>query len=502
MLDAGAPLRLTNNPAAEYFPAWSPDGRYIAFCRMAADRFEIWTVPALGGAERKLGQSTPGGGLSWSPDGKFLAPVDELPRRAYSLALLKVDTNEKRQLTSPPDKSFGDFDPEFSPDGKAIAFLRASSAVTADVYVLRLNDGGIPVGEPRRLTSNERVFGLDWTADSRRIVYSSNHPGNAGLWTVLASGGRPERVTVGSEKAFGLSASRSGNRLVYERRFFDGNIWRLPGPNSSNKNSAPDKLIASTEHDGEAQFSRDGKKIVFSSGRSGNIELWVCDGEGHGCAQLTFLGGPMPGSPRWSPDGRWVAFDSPKAGNSDIYVVSSEGGLPRQLTTESSADVRPSWSRDGRWIYFGSNRSGDWQIWKSPAQGGRAVQVTRNKGAKEAFESLDGKFVYYAKADLPGIWRIPGEGGEETRLFEGGHASLWSVGQQGVSFLDLSNAVWPTVKFYSFATRKATLLRRLPKDTKFPTTDSSISVSADGKWILYTQLDQAGGDLMLVENFR
>jgi Tol biopolymer transport system component/DNA-binding winged helix-turn-helix (wHTH) protein len=504
MLDASAPLRLTSTPAAEYYPAWSPDSRRVAFCRSVADHFEIWIVPALGGAERKSGESSTCGGLSWSPDGKFLALVEKRSSQGpYGLVLLNLETAEEQQLTSPPNQSFGDFGPKFAPDGNTIAFLRASSAVTADAYVLAINRGGVPTGEPLRLTSRERVYDLDWTNDGKTIVFSSDHSGSIGLWTIGTSGGVPARLPVGSENAIrGVSVSRSDNRLVYARALEDGNIWRVAGPNLFDRNSLPAKLIASTRHDGEAQYSPDGKKIVFNSNRSGSFELWMCDTEGHACSQLTSLGGPIPGSPRWSPDSHWVAFDCPKAGNSDIYVISIDGGVPRQITMESSADVRPSWSRDGHWIYFGSNRNGNWQIWKSRTHGGQAMQVTRAQGAREAFESLDGKSVYYAKLNLPGIWRIPVEGGEETRVLDQGQMSLWSLGEEGICFFDLSHPAGPGLKFYNFATGKTTVLRQFSRDTKIPTNDSAISVSSDGRSILYTQLDQEGSDLSLVENFR
>jgi Tol biopolymer transport system component/DNA-binding winged helix-turn-helix (wHTH) protein len=504
MLDASAPLRLTSNPAAEYYPAWSPDNRHVAFCRSVADHFEIWTVPALGGVERKLGESSACGGLSWSPGGKFLALVEKRSSQGpYRLVLLDVESGEKRQLTSPPNQSFGDFDPKFAPDGNTLAFLRASSAVTADAYLLTINGGGSRTGEPLRLTSRERVYDLDWTNDGKTIVFSSDHSGSIGLWTIGTSGGVPEPLPVGSENALGgLSVSRTDNRLVYARTLTDGNVWRVAGPNLLDRNSLPTKLIASTRYDGEAQYSPNGKKIAFNSNRSGNFELWMCDAEGHDCAQLTSLGGPIPGSPRWSPDSHWVAFDCPKAGNSDIYVISIDGGLPRQITKESSADVRPSWSRDGHWIYFGSNRNGNWQIWKSHIDGGQAMQVTKAKGAREAFESVDGKSVYYAKLNVPGIWTIPVEGGEETRVLEQGQMGLWSLGEEGICFFDLTHPAGPGLKFYNFATRKVTVLRQFSRDTRIPTGDSAISVSSDGRSILYTQLDHQGSDLSLVENFR
>jgi Tol biopolymer transport system component len=175
--------------------------------------------------------------------------------------------------------------------------------------------------------------------------------------TIPASGGAPERLAVAGENASALSISRNGNRLVYERNVWDTNIWRIPGPNASDGKSAPLRFIASTQPDLEPQFSPDGKKIVFSSARSGNYEIWICDHEGRNPIQLTSFGGFAVGSPRWSPDSRWIAFDSPtKAGNDDIYVIGADGGQSRRLTSGPSNNVRPSWSHDGRWIYFGSNR--------------------------------------------------------------------------------------------------------------------------------------------------
>jgi Tol biopolymer transport system component/predicted Ser/Thr protein kinase len=502
LVDAGAPLKLTSSPAAEWAPAWSPDGRYIAFCRTLPDHSEIWMVPALGGAQRKLGESAMCDGLSWSPDGRFLALVDgSAPQSSHGIFLLSVETGEKRRLTSPPTEYYGDSRPQFSPDGKTLALVRSSSTSSDEIYVVPVTSDGRPLGDPRRLTFNEQIIvGFDWTADGRKFVYSWGQPGSTNLWMIPASGGMPERLAVTGENAFTLSVSRSGSRLVYERHMEDLNIWRIPGPNSSDKKSAPSRFIASTQADMEPQFSPDGKKIAFNSSRSGNFEIWVCDAEGRNPVQLTASNGPQLGSPRWSPDSRWIAFDSPKAGNSDIYIISADGGPARRFTTGPSNNVRPSWSRDGRWIYFGSNRSGNSQIWKAPAAGGTAVQVTKS-GGEEAFESADGKFVYWAKR-ATGIWRVPVDVGEESAVLDVSTESLWMLADQGICFFDIKNPTEPALKFYSFPAGKTTLLRQFPKDTRIDWLSTALSVSPDGRWILYTQIDQAGSNLMLVENFR
>jgi Tol biopolymer transport system component/DNA-binding winged helix-turn-helix (wHTH) protein len=522
LVNAGAPLKLTSNPADEYSPAWSPDGRYIAFCRdkstgiattnssslaqlvfgVFVSRVEIWMIPALGGVERKLGESEGCGLLSWSPDGKYLALADKnAPNEPYSIFLLSVESGEKRKLTSPPPAYFGDRSPQFSPNGKTIAFDRSSALYADEIYLLSLTSEGNPLGEPRRLNLGERsILGLDWTAEGRSIVFSSNQLGGANLWITPISGGMPEPLAIASGSAMLPSVARSGNRMVYERQLLDLNIWRSPGPSSPDRKSPPSRFIASTQLDSEPQFSPDGMKIAFGSSRSGTYEVWACDREGRNPVQLTYLNG-IAGSPRWSPDSRWIAFDGGKVDDIDIYIISVDGGPPRRLTSGRCKNARPSWSKDGRWVYFGSNRSGDWQIWKQPAAGGAAIQVSKS-GGEEAFESADGRFVYWAKRDVTGIWRVPVEGGKESQALDVSTEGLWALTDQGICFFDLKHPTGLALKFYSFVIGKTTLLRQFPKDTKIDTLSTALTVSPDGRWILYPQFDQAGSDLMLVENFR
>jgi Tol biopolymer transport system component len=503
LVDAGTPLRLTDNPANENSPAWSPDGGYVAFCRVVGKNREILVIPALGGPERRLGESAGcDSGMSWSPNGKFLALSDKSTAGpSMALYIRSFETGDKRQLTSPPNGDLGDVAPAFSPDGKTLAFIRSHSTLAGGIYSLSISGNGEAREEPRRLTRDHPwIGGFDWTPDARTIVFSPGQFGNTTLWTIPASGGTPERL-IGGENASGISVSRASDRLVYSRVSLDYNIWRIPGPNASDKNRAPTRFIASTRPDLEPQFSPNGKKIVFNSARSGTYAIWVCDRDGLNPVELASFNGTIVGSPRWSPDSKWIAFESPKAGNSDTYVISADGGPVRRLTAGPWHNIRPSWSKDGRWIYFGSNRSGDWQIWKQPAQGGTAVQVTK-KGGREAFESLDGKVVYYTKEGFTGIWEVPVQGGEETQVLDHGSQELWALTGEGIYLGEMASSIAPVLKFYRFATRQTETFKEFSKETRLDYDSTAFSVSPDGQWIIYTQIDQAGSDLLLMENYR
>src|SRR6266404_1304937 len=501
---ATPPLRLTSNAADDVYPAWSPDGQEIAFVRQSGTETSIFLVPALGGPERKLYSGTSafislyeyGNALSWSPDGKYLAfSGQHSPQEPNSIFLLSLESLEKRQLTTPPVGSIGDSTPAFSPDGKVLAFVRGASSRDIEIYVLPA--GG---GEPRRLTFDHRSGrSLAWTADGREIVFSSWFNGSLSLWKVRASGGTPEQLAVGGQGASTLAISRQGNRLAYSQEFRDTNVWRIGIGGSSNKDG-PTRLISSTRQDYGPQYSADGKRIAFSSGRSGTSEIWVCDADGLNPVQVTSFGGPDVGSPRWSPDGGQIAFDSIAAGHRDIFVVSAEGGKTRRLTDDIADDVRPSWSLDGRWIYFGSNRTGDWQVWKTPSDGGQAVQVTR-QGGREAFESFDTKFVYYSKSfGIPGIWRIPRAGGEEIRVLDEPLQGFWALVRNGIYFVNPKTTPRPTIEFFSFDTGHSTQVAPIEKQLQlvYP----SLAVSPDGRSLLYVQVDRFESDIVLAENFR
>ena len=518
------PLRLTSNAAEDLYPAWSPDGRHIAFARSLRPKsemvplyprarggpWEIFLVPAIGGPERKLadiadlGLVFPRRLLAWSPAGDFLVLTDRAtPDERPSLFRISVSTGEKSRLTNPGTGN-GDYDSAVSPDGRTLVFCRSHS-FRSDLYLLPVGPDLTPRGEPRLLPADHRVaLSPAWTPDSLEIVFASGQELSGGfpLFRMSVAGTAPPRgLEFAGDRNDFPAISRSG-QLAWARLSWQQSIWTVALPGPSGKGTPPRPFLASTGINGNPQFSPDGRRVSFLSNRSGPKELWVCDGDGNNPLQLTSLRAPVIGTPRWSPDGEWIVFDSNHEGQEELYVVNSQGGPARRITTNPAGDFVANWSRDGRWIYFVSTRSGESELWKvswtRPSRTGEPVQVTR-KGGYMAFESFDGRFLYYSKLGQPfSLWKLPVEGGEETRVLEAMQAPYFAVAREGIYFIPRPDpGKGSSIHFLSFTTAKAA-----PVVTIEGWPDAGVTVSPDGRTLLFSQIDHQSSDLMLASRFR
>jgi len=274
------------------------------------------------------------------------------------------------------------------------------------------------------------------------------------------------------------------------------------------------KLIATTLRDQGATYSPDGH-IAFVSDRSGSREIWLAKGDGSGQVRVTNLNGPPVDHLQWSPDGHKLVFDSQVHGHSDIFALECDSaamrcGEPKRLPTERFPEAAPNWSADGKFIYFASDRMGQWNIWRQPALGGPAVQVTRD-GGYVSRESSDGKWLYFSNPKIDeAIFRLsvpksglPITSAKELVLGPPHHVQTegWTLTRDGVIFFidRATGSESPAIRAYDLKTQKTTLilsLNELFRDRN----DIGLSISPDLKWILYSQLDRSGSNVMVAEN--
>ena len=162
------------------------------------------------------------------------------------------------------------------------------------------------------------------------------------------------------------------------------------------------------------------------------------------------------------------------------------GGPPTARHTGSAASPRAP-----------SSRSGERQVWRIPAEGGNPTQLTRHVGYV-AVESPDRRFVYYFKGrNETSLWRVPVNGGEEQQVLD---SVLWLnfvVTPDGIFFVPGHVDGGWSIRFFSFQTGATTFVAPIHGLAAL-----GLSLSSDGRYILYSETDQQSSELMLVENFR
>jgi len=479
--------------------SWSPKGDLIAF--LTTDALELSSlqiVPASGGTPRRL-TSMAGIGVCWHPEGRIIGFVDrDGPATPFSVFTFSLATGERRRLTTPPATTFGDTHCAFSPDGRTIAVERHEIRSTSDLFLIDVQN---PQKSPRRITRGQ--LGMDsiaWSPDGKQLVFGSP----SGLWRVAADEEtpRPELVTGSEGTVLAPSFSRPSPdgraRLAYEYLVYDVNIWRWDRDNDGAERVR--RLPGSTVWDSSPSLSPDGERMAYVSNRTGSNEIWTAQADGSDARRVTSNVGTVF-HPRWSPDGQRLVFASQSNGNWDVWVVRANGADLFQLTKESSQEENPTWSRDGRSVYFRSDRSGIGQIWKVAASGGAAVLMTSGPAA-QAFESPDGRVLYFVRRDdLPGLWNVPIIGGPETLVSPDVSHDLWAVTNDGIGFLTRSSTgpPWiPTLRLLAFNTRTVSSLATLPAGWFLP----GFSMTPNGRAVTWVRPDTRQNQLMIIPEWR
>ena len=495
-------LRLTDLTDDEYSPAWSPDGNQIAFLSSSDAGLGLYVASVSGSPSvRKVyipAETTrwEQGALSWSPDGKSFVLVDHIGAQpSSSIYLIDVETMRAHTLTAPPSGWEGDLSPVFSPDGRKIAFLRASESWVMDLF-------WIPAagGMPHQITHDAKTInGIAWSSDNRSIVFSSNRAGQYALWMVPLEGSAPERMPVGTEDAIQPAIGRNGINLAFVEYSAISGILRVAASKDASHQAAASVIVSSTAQDSAPSISPDGTQFAFQSWRSGSQQIWVSSIDGQSLRQLTPSDGNLSvsGSPSWSPDGARILFDSRIDGHAHIFAIAATGGSPKQMTFGEVNDIVPRWSADGRSIYFRSNRGGRWQLWKLSAGAGAPQPVSSNDGMVGQ-ESPDGQWLYFARGGENGIWRMPASGGEAVRILDqpvAGYWGYWTVSPVGIYFLDQRQST-PAISVYDPVTRKTTIFAKL---NRLPPLYSGLSLLHDGREILISDKHDAGSHISIAQ---
>lgn len=244
--------------------------------------------------------------------------------------------------------------------------------------------------------------------DGKRIAYSSNRTGNYDIFVRhLSEQGEIQRT---SHPKHDQHPSWVGSDLVFEsNRTGSWDLFRTRADEEGGQlqwSSRPgDETYASVHPEtGRILYVARPKRGFFLSFGPRDADICVAEEDPN---QSRVIAQGM--EPRWSPDGKRVVFSSRRAKNPDIWVVSAEGGAATQLTTDRAADMTPCFSPSGSRIVFSSKRAGNYDLWVMEADGSRKTQLTTHPNDEsEPFWAADGMiyFVFKEKTGSSNIYAI------------------------------------------------------------------------------------------------
>ena len=460
--------QITNEAGLEITPAFSPDGKMLAYAAGQPGRTVITVRQINGGDAIRLAN---GLAPQWSADGSKLVYVD-----SAGIAVVPVLGGTPQRLIPNPENQYS-ASPVWSHNGKSIAYAQVRAIGGFGSIWIANADGTSPrkirdANEPNAIAWSPNDDRLSWVEGNLLYVYSGVQFGNIAPSTVWVAESDGKGVTlltdslhqsvspVWSEQGDGIfyvSNSRGGRDLYYQRvrgtradgvpqRLTTGlkihaiagaadgriaysawttnvGIWSLPFPRSGPVSvSTAHPIMSTTESIEQVRVSPDGQWLAFDSDRSGNMDIYKMRVDGTGLLQLT-RDTADDFRPSWSPDGQEVTFHSWRNGNRDSYVVSADGAGERVIASGPAHEYSGTFSPDGSQIAFDSDRSGQIEIYVGGNGKGEVIEEPRRLttgGGSLARWSPDGKYIAYTvtATNTPGIPYqaplriIPSSGGE------------------------------------------------------------------------------------------
>jgi len=326
-LENGSRKRVTF-PAAgatgDYYPAFSPDGRRMAFARAVSfSATDLYVMKLPDGSPKRLTfDGLTIDGLAWTSDSREIVFSSRRGSSVNSLWRISASGGTPERLTA-----FGEdvISPAIS--GDRLAYTRRLDDM--NIWSFDFDETGRLASKAPLIASTFRDSDPDFSPDGSHIAFLSGRNGSFGIWVSDSDGSNP-------------------------RLLFDGGAYVTGSP----------------------RWSPDGRHIAFDSrtgdpAKAGNPSIWMVDAAGGDARRLTAGTGDV--APSWSRDGAWIYFGSTRGGTLQIWKIPSQGGPAVQVTQHGGFEGFES--DDSRYLLYVRGREVP-GIFKVPVNGGDEVMVT------------------------------------------------------------------------------------------------------------------------------
>jgi Tol biopolymer transport system component len=336
-VETGQSKRLTSPPgtATDYTPRFSPDGRTIAFVRsFSAQSEEMDTVPVTGGAVRPVaGDNRAIQGLAWMPEGKEVVYSTRRMGRAQELWRVAASGGTPQPISEAGENAFY---PAISRTDKRLAYVHQT--YDENIWSLDLASDKVSGPAKKLIASTWQDNAPQYSPDGKKIAFASDRSGSFEIWVSNADGSGTVQLTSQGGHAGTPRWSSDGRRIA-----FDASIGGSADIFVIDAGGGAPKLITTMPAHGHSRsvpsWSSDGKLVYFACDMTGRYEIWRASADGGQESQVTHQGGF---DPRESPDGKQLYYLK-RRNDSEIWKVSPEGGAESPVSTDPAVHTDFAW---------------------------------------------------------------------------------------------------------------------------------------------------------------
>jgi len=420
---------------ADSQPSASPDGRLIAFTSVRDGVSRIWLKQLAGGGEQPLTEG-PDTSPRFAPDGSSVVFARD-EGGSWSIYRTALVGGQPRRLVEDAIEA------AWSPSGDRLAFLRTTRTPDGTQWGAQVGLLDVAANSIRIVLDlpNWVLYGVGWSPDGDRIAITRAAPQGAGRgWAVLlvdpetgdstelqnldpgAAISCPTWIDAGRSLVFAMAADTVGDLTgaparvgrydlrtqTFEPLFWASGLFPFRGNNSETgrlTDLGDGRLVFDTVRQQAGlrrENLRDGSHRTLTSSAAADRQ------------------------PAYSADGRTVVFSSNRSGNLDVWSMDVVTGELSQLTDDAAQDWDPGFTPDGRHLLFSSDRDGPLEIWMANADGSDARRVTSDGvDAENPTMTADGEWIVYSSGnpDHLGVFRIRPDGTDATRLADGNYTN-------------------------------------------------------------------------------